>query len=55
MRLAMRKYNFLSPYRAMLLVIKLKLCSTMLAITVNIALKGEGEERAPDGMNLLML
>jgi hypothetical protein len=26
----------------MLLVIELKLCSTMLAITVNIVLKGEG-------------
>jgi hypothetical protein len=40
----MWKYDFLSPppYRTMLLVIELKLCSTMLAITVNIVLKGGG-------------
>jgi hypothetical protein len=58
----MWKYNFLSPppYRAMLLVIELKLCSTMLVITVNIVLKGEGggvveEGRSPVGNNLLIL
>ena len=44
----------------MLLVIELKLCSTMLALTVNIVLKGEGggggeEGRAPEGKNLLIL
>jgi hypothetical protein len=32
----------------MLLVIELKLCTTMLAITVNIVLKGEGGWREKD-------
>jgi hypothetical protein len=46
MRLPMWKYDFLSPppYRAMLLVIELKMCSTMLTLTVNIVLKGGKDE-----------